>query len=137
MNNLISSYRLGDLVYANCLSEAEENEILMEYPNSIGSKYILYKRQNQNIHNIETIVKIVLEHINQNVDLLPIDISECTVIHLRIGDVIAGNEFHERVKRPLSIDHINSLVSENSNKKYIIGKCFFSRKRVQQIMMNV
>lgn len=39
---MISSYRLGDLVLLN-LNENEENEILTDYPNSIGSKYILKK----------------------------------------------------------------------------------------------
>jgi len=42
---MISSYRLGDLVFLD-LEENEHNEILMEHPNSIGSKYILEKRNN-------------------------------------------------------------------------------------------
>jgi hypothetical protein len=123
---IISSYRLGDLVLLN-LTETDENEILTEHPNSIGCKYILEKRRNQTFHNIDTIVKIVLEYINQNVNLLPIDISDCTVIHLRLGDVIAGNEYHEKQKRPLSIDYIKLLVSKDANKKYIIGKSFFAK----------
>ena len=43
-------------------------------------------------------------------DLLPKNITESTVIHLRLGDVIAGNEWHEKLKRPLEVNHIKSLV---------------------------
>ena len=41
---MISSYRLGDLVFLD-LRENEKNEILTEHPNSIGSKYILEKKE--------------------------------------------------------------------------------------------
>ena len=63
---MISSYRLGDLVMLS-LGENETNKILMEHPNSIGSKYILEKRNNicYNIcyNNIDIITKIVMAHI--------------------------------------------------------------------------
>ena len=59
---MISSYRLGDLVLLN-LSENEKNEILTDYPNSIGSKYILEKRNNNCLNNIDLITKIVMENI--------------------------------------------------------------------------
>ncbi len=36
-------------------------------------------------------------------ELLPKDISESIVIHLRLGDVVTGNALHEQVKRPLSV----------------------------------
>lgn len=123
---MISSYRLGDLVLLS-LNEDEENELLMDHPNSIGSKYILEKRKNNTFDNIDIITKIVLENTEQNLDYLPKDITDSTVIHLRLGDVIAGNEWHEKLKRPLDIDYLKSLVINDTNKKYVIGKCFFAK----------
>ena len=123
---MISSYRLGDLVMLD-LCENDINEILMEHPNSIGSKYILEKRNNTSYNNIDLITKIVMEHIEQNLHLLPKNITDSTLIHLRLGDVVAGNEWHEKIKRPLEVDYIKSLVSNDTNPKYVIGKCFFAR----------
>ena len=123
---MISSYRLGDLVLLN-LNENEENEILTDYPNSIGSKYILKKNNNTNINNIDIITEIVLEHIEQNLDFLPKDISDSTLIHLRLGDVVSGNEWHEKIKRPINPNYIKFLLKNDTNKKYVIGKCFFAK----------
>jgi len=123
---MISSYRLGDLVLLD-LAKNEKNEILMEHPNSIGSKYILEKRNNTSCNNIDLITKIVMEQIEQNLHFLPKNITDSTLIHLRLGDVVAGNESHEKVKRPLEVDYIKSLVSNDNNPKYVIGKCFFAR----------
>jgi hypothetical protein len=123
---MISSYRLGDLVFIG-LTENEQNEILTDYPNSIGSKFILEKRNNNCLNNIDLITKIVMENIEQHLDLLPKNITESTLIHLRLGDVVAGNEFHEKIKRPLKVDDIKSLVTNNINPKYVIGKCFFAK----------
>jgi len=129
MNNIymISSYRLGDLVLIENLTHSEENEILTEHPDSIGSKYILQKKHDNRINNIDLITKIVMENIEQSLDLLPKNITESTVIHLRLGDVIAGNEWHEKLKRPLEVNHIKSLVADDNNPKYVIGKCFFAK----------
>jgi hypothetical protein len=122
---MISSYRLGDLVLLQ-LSEYDINNILREHPNSIGSKYILEKRNNNCCNNIDLITKIVMENIEQNLDFLPKNITDSTLIHLRLGDTVAGNEWHEKIKRPLKIDYIKSLVSNDTNPKYVIGKCFFA-----------
>jgi hypothetical protein len=111
------------LVYLN---EDEQNKLLMEHPDSIGSKYILEKRNNNCCNNIDLITKIVMEHIEQNLDLLPKNITDSTLIHLRLGDVVAGNTDHEQMKRPLEVDYIKSLVSNDINPKYVIGKCFFA-----------
>ena len=123
---MISSYRLGDLVLLD-IDEDTKNEILTEHPNSIGSKYILEKVNNNCNNKIDIVTKIVLEHIEQNINFLPKDIMDSTLIHLRLGDVIAGNQWHEKLKRPLDIDYIKSLVVNDTNKKYIIGKCFFAK----------
>lgn len=123
---MISSYKLGDLIFLG-LGKDEENDILMEHPNSIASKFILEKRNNSPYRKIDIITKIVLDHIEENSDFLPKDISDSIVIHLRLGDVVAGNEWHEKLKRPLSIDHIKSIIAEDTRKKYVIGKCFFAK----------
>lgn len=123
---MISSYRLGDLVIVG-LTEDETNEILRDYPNSIGGKYISEKKNNHWNYDINMLTKIVSEKIEENLDLMPKNIEDSTVIHLRLGDVVAGNEWHEKIKRPLSIEHIKSLLVDNTNKIYVIGKCFFAK----------
>jgi len=123
---MISSYRLGDLVLLD-LNESEKNDMLKDHPHSIGSKYILEKRKNNCRNNIDLITKIIMENIEQNLDLLPKNITESTLIHLRLGDVIAGNACHEKIKRPLKINYIKSLLADDINPKYVIGKCFFAK----------
>ena len=123
---MISSYRLGDLVILG-LSENEENELLQEHPNSIGGEFILEKRKNSSISKIDLITQIVLNRINKNAKLLPDDIVNSTVVHLRLGDVVAGNQGHELGKRPFDISFIKSQLVDDDNKKYIIGKCFFAK----------
>jgi hypothetical protein len=58
-------------------------------------------------------------------ELLPKDISESIVTHLRLGNVFAGHQLHEKEKRPLSIDYLKILLKTNIRKKQIIGKCHF------------
>uniref|UniRef100_A0A6C0JL06 Uncharacterized protein n=1 Tax=viral metagenome TaxID=1070528 RepID=A0A6C0JL06_9ZZZZ len=121
---MISSYRLGDLVVLS-LNEEEKNEILLQYPDSIGSKYIRMKKDSDN--NIDIITKIVLEHIEENIDLLPKDIDDSTLIHLRLGDVVRGNEWHEKMKRPVHPTYLQKIIPKNNDKIYVIGKCFFAK----------
>jgi len=129
-NKIVSTYRLGDLVLLQ-LSPKEKNEILIDHPNSIGSKYIIEKNKNTHIKNIDLLSMIVQEYIEKYKEVLPKDIENSTVIHLRLGDVVAGNEFHEKLKRPLSVNSIINSIQSNSinkdNKKYILGKCFFAK----------
>ena len=68
-----------------------------------------------------------MKHIEQNLEFLPKNITESTLIHLRLGDVVAGNKDHEKAKRPLEVDYIKSLVANDTNPKYVIGKCFFAK----------
>jgi len=127
---LTSTYRLGDLVLLH-LSLEEKNELLIDHPNSIGSKYIIEKNKNTHIQNIDLFSMIVKEYIEKYKEVLPKDIENSTVIHLRLGDVIAGNEWHEKLKRPLDVNNIINSIQSNSknkdNKKYILGKCFFAK----------
>ena len=121
---MLSSYRLGDLVLLK-LTNDEINQILVDHPKSIGSTYILRKRMNPNLNNINLITDIVSEYMNSIV--LPQDVVHSTVIHLRLGDVIAGDTVHEKQKRPYDINYIKSLVKNDATKKYVIGKCFFAQ----------
>jgi hypothetical protein len=57
--------------------------------------------------------------------MLPNDVEESIMFHLRLGDVIAGNKEHEKVKRPHSIEYLQNEVKDNHRKKYVIGKCHF------------
>lgn len=123
---MISSYRLGDLVLLG-LGDDDKDEILRDFPNSIGSEYILEKRTNVDIDNIELITKIVVARLETNFDFLPKDIGNSTIIHLRIGDVVRGTEWHEVIKRPFSLDYIQSLLPNNEDKIYVMGKCFFAK----------
>ena len=122
---MISSYRLGDLVLLK-LTESEKNEILKDHPNTIGSEYILATKTN---NNIDLITTIAINHMSKYANVIPSDISESTLVHLRLGDVIAGTEFHEKVKRPLEVDIIKTIVNQtqSANKRYVIGKCFFAK----------
>lgn len=113
---MISSYRLGDLVLLE-LTKEELIQILIDHPHSIGSEFIM-KRQK----TIDSITEIVLKRIQTT--QLPKDIEESTVIHVRLGDVMAGNKDHEIEKRPYTIDYLKSLMP--TTKKYVIGKCFFA-----------
>jgi hypothetical protein len=125
---MISSYRLGDLIFLDNLNSSEIEKLLREHPDSFGSKYILEKKNNNNCSNcsnIDIITKIVMDYIDKNIELLPKDISESIVIHLRLGDAIGGNEWHELSKRPLSIDYFKQSLNQNNRKKYVIGKCHF------------
>lgn len=94
---MISCYRLGDLVMLE-LDNQTKNEILIKFPNSFGSKYILEKRKNNKLNNIDLITKIVLNHMPHFLMYLPKNITESTLIHLRLGDVVGGNEYHEKQK---------------------------------------
>jgi hypothetical protein len=75
------------------------------------------------VDNIKYYVKDYLIQSNHKIDLKQNDI----VIHLRLGDVVKGTEWHEREKRPFDVEYIKSLVKNDNNKKYVIGKCFFAK----------
>jgi hypothetical protein len=125
---MLSSYRLGDLILLN-LNEDEIEEMMSDFPTSFGSKYVLEKRKNPSENNVDIITRIVLEHIDaiEQTAPLPSDISDIIMIHLRLGDVMAGTTRHELQKRPLSINHLKQLVQSDETKKYVMGKCFFAK----------
>ncbi len=122
---MISSYRLGDLVLLQ-LDDYSINLISIEHPNSIGAEYILKKRQNPTRNNIDIITEIVVNRISMYEHQFPEDISESTIIHLRLGDVVAGNEVHEKIKRPIDVETLRSIIEPFPDKRYVIGKCFFA-----------
>ena len=121
----LSNYRLGDLIFFPGLFDNNLlHKIVNDYPDSFATKYII-NQSKKNQDNLTAITNIVLDFINNNKHLLPDDIQEATVIHLRLGDVIAGNTWHEKTKRPLDIDNMKQLLENDTNKKYVIGKQFY------------
>jgi len=125
MTSFFSFYRLGDLLLCD-LADIDQQYILDYHPNTIGAIYILEKRNNPDIDNIELITDIALVYSEKYEHLFPKDISESTVIHLRLGDVVAGREWHEDLKRPFDKNYIKDLLKNDNNNRYVIGKCFFS-----------
>ena len=122
MNNekkIVSSYRLGDLYY-NLLYDTDKDEILEKHPNTIASDYISSEEK-----GLEVITNIILTYVEKNKHLLPNDIENSTVVHLRLGDVIAGNEWHEKIKRPIEIEFYRNI--EPTQNTYVIGKPFFAK----------
>jgi hypothetical protein len=112
---MFSSYRLGDLILVG-LTDDEKKQLVKENPDTIGYDYLT-----KNV----SIMKTVLKYLDKYNHLLPKDIENSTVIHIRIGDVMAGTTKHEKGKRPLSIDYLKNI-SPKDSKIYIIGKCHFS-----------
>jgi hypothetical protein len=132
-NPILSSYRLGDLVILSNLTEYEKDKLCLEHPNSFGDEYIKLNLPNTIFTNkienkIKNITSIVINKINQNNDLFPSDIEDSIVIHLRLGDVLAGLNNCETSKRPLDIDFLQSIIvsiKEPYKNIYIIGKSHY------------
>jgi hypothetical protein len=120
-----SFYRLGDL-FDGFLDSPAIEKLLHHHPDSIGSKFYKEIQDNPNFNKLEIMSRIALDYANANLDQLPIDISRSIVVHLRLGDVMAGYTLHERRKRPLDLEYINSLISEYVEKTYVIGKPYFA-----------
>ena len=122
MSYQISSYRLGD-AYQSKLYDEDINTLLREHPNTIGAEYLLSEKK-QETKCIDTITNIVQKYIKKNKHLLPEDIEKSTVIHLRLGDVVAGNTWHERLKRPYDVEFYKDIIPNQNT--YVIGKPFFA-----------
>jgi hypothetical protein len=124
---MISYYRLGDLVLLH-LSPEEERKLLDNHPNTIGSSYIHSREVNAAyVNKIKLITDIVVEYSKANRHLLPTDINNSVVIHVRLGDVVAGTTHHESVKRPHSIQYLQEKLNDCGDlKRYVIGACFFA-----------
>jgi len=130
----INYYRLGDLVYHNYLNNEEEDKILKHYPTTLGSKFIIEKRKNNkdNINDTDfrllIFIKLLLEYIIINQNKFPRDVIKSLIIHLRLGDVVSGEKWYEKGRRPFSIEHLSNLIHNyeiNNEKRYLIGKCHF------------
>jgi hypothetical protein len=124
---LISSYRIGDLVLVK-LTPEEKQEILSDYPDSIAAEFIKLERspmtKPQKIALLSQIVKKYIQIYN---DQFPPDITQSTVIHLRLGDVMCGNTYHEKSKRPIELDELKNRLNGNTDQKYVIGNVFFAK----------
>ena len=119
---MISYYRLGDLVLLS-LTPQEQAKLLEHHPNTIGSRYILNRPK-----GIQLITRLVLEYSEANRHLIPGDIMNSVVIHLRLGDVVAGTTWHESGKRPHPVEYLQAQLKgcDDCAKRYLIGACFFA-----------
>ena len=125
---MISSYRLGDLVLIN-LAHSEKVQLLQDHPGSFGEKFIIRQFANPNMDRLPELMAIINEDGQKYDALLPKDIEQSTVIHLRLGDVVCGNNWHEMEKRPLSIETLAAKIPKDGDgygSLYVIGKCFFA-----------
>jgi len=125
---MISYYRLGDLVLIS-LTREEEKKLLEHHPNTIGSRYILSRPSGimNKIDKIQLITRIFFEYSEANRHLIPGDIMNSVVIHLRLGDVVAGTTWHEKGKRPHPVEYLQAqLKGCDDSKRYLIGACFFA-----------
>ena len=125
MAHLVSSYRLGDLYeFGDTLKSHEIQELVDQNPETIGAEYALHSKI-QHVQCIETMADIALRHLETHRSKLPADISDATLVHLRLGDVVAGTAWHEQLKRPLDPSVLRSLLPADS-RVYVIGQCFFA-----------
>jgi hypothetical protein len=119
---MLSSYRIGDIIIQGVDDISLNNDILNDYPNTIGSDYILIKDKRD---RIRCATMIVLNHIKKYFHLFPPDIGSSTVVHLRLGDAVGGNYFYEKYLRPLDVSYYKKNVP--LSKVYVIGKCHFGK----------
>jgi len=143
--NSLSIYKLGRLVLTP-MDGNEMTQILLNYKNSIAGKFIIKLFEIESVvkpltiisdeilnKRIEILLSIINEYIPNINHKLPADIQQSTVIHLRLGDVIAGTTQYEYERRPIPANEIKLLLDNDNNdnknnNKYIIGKPFFSKE---------
>lgn len=116
---MTSSYRIGDIVVQGLNDSSLNSIILTEYPNTIGSDYIIGSKD-----RFYLATQIAVYHIQKYMHLYPQDIRNSTVVHLRLGDSM-GNEFYEKRLRPLDIEYYKKNIPPG--KIYVIGKCHFEK----------
>lgn len=143
--NSLSIYKLGRLIFTP-MDGNEMTQILLNYRNSIAGKFIIKLFEIESVvkpqiiitdeilnKRIEILLSIINEYIPNINHKLPADIQQSTVIHLRLGDAIAGTTQYEYERRPIPANEIKLLLDNNNNdnknnNKYIIGKPFFSKE---------
>ena len=102
------------------LSDSSLNSVILkEYPNTIGSDYLLGFKD-----RFYCVTQITIYHIQKYIHLYPPDIQNSSVVHLRLGDSM-GDYFYEKRLRPLDIDYY--LKNIPPGKVYVIGKCHFEQ----------
>lgn len=127
------SYRLGDSYFiGQNMGEEEYNSMIKYHPNTIASDFLLEKKKwlKPSYRKIDVMFPIVQKYLKKYENLMPSDIKEATVIHLRLGDALCGTTWHELAKRPICAANIrNKVLSRYSDFKfdnvYVIGKAHF------------
>ena len=134
-NKQFSSYRLGSLILLE-LGIPEKKELFEMNGDSIGREYIVEWRKlpedekNSIDTRVRTLTKIVLNRIIKYQARMPVNIANCIVVHLRLGDVVAGTQDHEAIKRPFSLEYYENIIPIEAREKgkiYVIGNCFFAK----------
>ena len=126
---MLSCYRLGDIIIQGYVNSKLNSDILLEHPNTICSDYILLPPQLK-VDRIGAATQIIFNHMEKYKHLLPSDIENSTVVHLRLGDAVGGQHFFERKLRPLDLSYYQLVIP--SSKVYVIGKCHFGKGECSQ-----
>jgi hypothetical protein len=115
---MLSCYRIGHIIQGP--NDTKMNsDLLLEHPNTIGSDYILSENK---MDPIGIATQIILNHNQKYNHLFPKDITDSTVVHLRLGD--SFDHFYEKL-RPLDVSYYQLVIPHG--KVYVIGKCHFGK----------
>lgn len=131
------SYRLGDAYFiGQNMGPDEFNGIVDNHPNTIAADFLLSKKKwlSPSYRKIDVVVPIVQKYLKKYENLMPSNIEESTVIHLRLGDSLCGTSWHELLKRPKKAEDIKNIILRKDknidlDNVFVIGKAFFVDKK--------
>ena len=119
----ISSYRFGDLL-AGWLTDDEKDSLARDHPASLGAR-LIQQWHPEVRRRIEQLAELVVHKIAECTAQLPPRVTDSTVVHLRLGDVVCGTHWHEQNKRPLPASALVSAIPQDAP-VLVIGQCFFT-----------
>lgn len=117
----VLDYRLGDVIFQR-LEKPHFARDHLNYKNTIAGTIMeqaTYGKPWNTPYDIEMVDHIVLKECQQYNTTF---VANNTAIHLRIGDVVCGNEGHERSKRPYPISGYKLFY-----RPFVFGTVFFTR----------
>lgn len=113
-------YRLGDIIAhpaGGCCGDHQQlaRDIQKAYPNSLVTKYLQYS----NVPSNYTALEIALA------EVCPKNLRETNIlIHLRLGDVVCGQSWHEAMKRPFPVEVLAKALEPYGAGYKKIGLCY-------------